>query len=146
MRKNAVRAHNYYYYKFVCMLTHFHTHTHTLYAKVGHSTGKKKALVTHLEKSPPPTHSPSLNVLSVLSCATARCRYEFLQLSKDPTNIDGFPQWRFTEIARKAEVSLMPVTLAIVWVLVFLLVGFGGRVCGWVSGLEDERWWWLSCV
>ncbi|KAL8558286.1 hypothetical protein ACOMHN_063980 [Nucella lapillus] len=59
-------------------------------------------------------------------------KYEFLQLSGDPTDIAGFPQWRFTEIARKAEVSLMPVTLAIVWVLVFLLVGFGGRVCGWV--------------
>ncbi|KAK7095897.1 sodium-dependent proline transporter-like [Littorina saxatilis] len=59
-------------------------------------------------------------------------KYEFLQLTKDPTDIEGFPQWRFTEIARKAEVSLMPVTLAIVWVLVFLFVGFGGRVCGWI--------------
>lgn len=59
-------------------------------------------------------------------------RYEFLQLSRGPSHIDGFPQWSFTEIARKAEVSLMPVTLAIVWVLVFLLVGFGGRVCGWM--------------
>ncbi|KAK7474656.1 hypothetical protein BaRGS_00034080 [Batillaria attramentaria] len=59
-------------------------------------------------------------------------RHEFLQLSDGPSHIDGFPQWRFTEIARKAEVSLMPVTLAIVWVLVFLLVGFGGRVCGWM--------------
>ncbi|XP_048251093.1 sodium-dependent proline transporter-like [Haliotis rufescens] len=59
-------------------------------------------------------------------------KHEFLQISTGVDSMDGFPQWKFTEIARKAEVSLMPVTLAIVWVIIFLLVGFGGRFCGWV--------------
>ncbi|KAH9509591.1 hypothetical protein Btru_043965 [Bulinus truncatus] len=57
---------------------------------------------------------------------------EFLQLSGDIQNVDGFPQWQFTDLARKAGISLMPVTLAIVWVLVTLFVGFGARVCGWI--------------
>ncbi|XP_025082543.1 sodium- and chloride-dependent GABA transporter ine-like [Pomacea canaliculata] len=70
--------------------------------------------------------------------------YEFLQKSPGPSHINGFPQWHFTEIARKAEVSLMPVTLAIVWVMVFLLVGFGGRVCGWILFLLGPAA--LSCL
>ncbi|XP_059171297.1 sodium-dependent neutral amino acid transporter B(0)AT1-like [Physella acuta] len=57
---------------------------------------------------------------------------EFLQISRAIENIDGFPQWRFTDLARRAEISLMPVTLAIVWVLITLFVGFGARVCGWI--------------
>lgn len=71
-------------------------------------------------------------------------KHEFLQMSESPMKLDGFPQWRFTEIARKAEVSLMPVTLAIVWVLVFLFVGFGGRVCGWILFLLGPTA--LSCL
>ncbi|CAG5124374.1 unnamed protein product [Candidula unifasciata] len=59
-------------------------------------------------------------------------KHEFLQLSPAVDVIDGFPQWRFTDLARKAEISLMPVTLAIVWVLVSLFVGFGPRICGWI--------------
>ena len=64
-------------------------------------------------------------------------RREFLQLSRGIDHIDGFPQWRFIDIARKADISLMPVTLAIVWVLVALFVGFGARICGWVNILSS---------
>ncbi|XP_050395852.1 sodium- and chloride-dependent betaine transporter isoform X1 [Patella vulgata] len=71
-------------------------------------------------------------------------KHEFLQMSSGIEDMNGFPQWEFTEIARKAEVSLMPVTLAIVWVLVFLLVGFGGRVCGWILFLLGPAA--LSCL
>lgn len=69
---------------------------------------------------------------------------EFLQLSSGIESIDGFPQWHFTDLARKAEISLMPVTLAIVWVLVTLFVGFGARVCGWILFLISPAA--LSCL
>lgn len=57
---------------------------------------------------------------------------EFLQMSDSIEDMGGFPHWRFNELAHKADMSLMPVTLAIVWVLVALVVGFGARLCGWV--------------
>ncbi|XP_055872587.1 sodium- and chloride-dependent betaine transporter-like [Biomphalaria glabrata] len=68
----------------------------------------------------------------------------FLQVSSDIQNINGFPQWQFTDLARKAGISLMPVTLAIVWVLVTLFVGFGARVCGWILFLLAPAA--LSCL
>ncbi|XP_012943978.1 uncharacterized protein LOC101860608, partial [Aplysia californica] len=69
---------------------------------------------------------------------------EFLQLSSSIEKIDGFPHWRFIDLARKADISLMPVTLACVWVLVSLFVGCGARVCGWVLFLLGLSG--LSCL
>ena len=54
-------------------------------------------------------------------------------MSDSIEDMGGFPHWRFNELAHKADMSLMPITLAIVWVLVALVVGFGARLCGWVG-------------
>ncbi|KAL5020401.1 hypothetical protein ScPMuIL_003293 [Solemya velum] len=59
-------------------------------------------------------------------------RFEFLELSGGINDIQGFPVWGFTELVRQAGITLMPFALIAVWLLVFLVIAFGGNFAGWV--------------
>ena len=56
----------------------------------------------------------------------------YLELSNSIDNVTGFPVWNFTTQLQNVGVSLLPVTLAVLWILVFLFTAFGARVSGWV--------------
>ncbi|XP_062604268.1 sodium- and chloride-dependent GABA transporter 2-like isoform X1 [Saccostrea cucullata] len=56
----------------------------------------------------------------------------YLQLSSSVSNITGFPIWTFTSQLQNVGISLLPVTLAVLWILVFLFTAFGARVSGWI--------------
>lgn len=57
----------------------------------------------------------------------------YLGLSDSISNVTGFPVWNFTTQLQNVGISLLPVTLAVLWILVFLFTAFGARVSGWVS-------------
>lgn len=56
----------------------------------------------------------------------------YLELSNSIDNVTGFPVWNFTSQLQNVGVSLLPVTLAVLWILVFLFTAFGARVSGWI--------------
>lgn len=75
---------------------------------------------------PPWTHLPTYMYIVVYSNA-------YLGLSDSIGNVTGFPVWNFTTQLQNVGISLLPVTLAVLWILVFLFTAFGARVSGWVS-------------
>lgn len=56
----------------------------------------------------------------------------YLGLSDSIGNVTGFPVWNFTSQLQNVGISLLPVTLAVLWILVFLFTAFGARVSGWI--------------
>uniref|UniRef100_K1PXV8 Sodium-and chloride-dependent glycine transporter 1 n=1 Tax=Magallana gigas TaxID=29159 RepID=K1PXV8_MAGGI len=56
----------------------------------------------------------------------------YLGLSDSIGNVTGFPVWNFTTQLQNVGISLLPVTLAVLWILVFLFTAFGARVSGWI--------------
>ncbi|XP_048749741.2 sodium- and chloride-dependent GABA transporter 2-like isoform X2 [Ostrea edulis] len=56
----------------------------------------------------------------------------YLQLTDSVSNVTGFPIWTFTSQLQNVGISLLPVVLAILWILVFLFTAFGARVAGWI--------------
>ena len=58
--------------------------------------------------------------------------YIYLQQVPAISNITEFPEWRFTEAFRDIDISLLPIALVATWLLVFLFIAFGPRICGWI--------------
>lgn len=58
--------------------------------------------------------------------------YSYLQEVPYISNITEFPVWHFSEAFQKVNFSLAPIALLVTWLLVFLFIAFGPRVCGWI--------------
>ncbi|CAG2195649.1 unnamed protein product [Mytilus edulis] len=58
--------------------------------------------------------------------------YSYLQEIPYISNITEFPVWHFSEAFQKINFSLAPIALLVTWLLVFLFIAFGPRVCGWI--------------
>ncbi|XP_060078296.1 sodium- and chloride-dependent GABA transporter 2-like isoform X2 [Ylistrum balloti] len=57
---------------------------------------------------------------------------QYLQITDKISDIRGFPVWNNTAPFQDIGFSVLPVGLTVVWLVVFLIVAFGGRVCGWI--------------
>lgn len=57
---------------------------------------------------------------------------QYLQITDKISDIQGFPVWNNTAAFQNIGFSMLPVGLTVVWLVVFLIIAFGGRVCGWI--------------
>ena len=67
---------------------------------------------------------------------------EYLQISDNISDIQGFAVWGFSDKLKDAGISVLPLGLVAVWTFIFLTMAFGARVCGWVcTKLNKEQKW-----
>lgn len=89
--------------------------------------------VTSTETVPELIESSQTNLQSDYSLPEKEF-FDYIYLQQVPaiSNITEFPVWRFTDALKDIDISLLPIALVTMWLLVFLFIAFGPRVCGWI--------------